>query len=116
MELAPFGIHVVTVQPGTIKSQFGETAEKISSDILRPGSWYASMKEVIKMRAQISQADSTSAGYFAEKLVSRLMLKKPPSIIRIGKKSFLVPVLNKILPIDILDRILVKKFKLDQLK
>lgn len=112
MELSPFGIHVVSVQPGTIKSNFGETAGAVSSRILRPDSWYQSIEESIKRRAKISQIDATSAEDFSKKLVSIVMDRKNHAIVRIGKKSQIFPLLGRLIPIKMLDYIFKKKFGL----
>jgi len=114
MELASFGIKVISVQPGAIKSNFGETADTISSRILRSDSWYESLENCIKTRAKISQVDATSAEDFSRKLVSVAMAKKPPAIVRIGKKSLILPLLGRLFPTNILDYIFRKKFGLSQ--
>ena len=114
MELASFGIKVISVQPGAIKSNFAETADTISSRILRSDSWYESLENCIKTRAKISQADATSAEDFSRKLVSVAMAKKPPAIVRIGKKSLILPLLGRLFPTNILDYIFRKKFGLSQ--
>ncbi len=112
MELAPFGIRVVTVQPGAIHSKFGETAVAIVSTILKEDSVYHSLEDSIINRAKISQIDATPAEYFAKKLVSISKSKHPPAIVRIGKRSFYIPLLKKWLPTALLDFLLKRKFGL----
>ncbi|MGB3199720.1 MAG: SDR family NAD(P)-dependent oxidoreductase [Nodosilinea sp.] len=51
MELAPFGIQVVTVQPGAIHSNFGQAAEQGLVGVLSPDSWYAPLESKIRARA-----------------------------------------------------------------
>ena len=118
MELAPFGINVISVQPGSIKSKFGDTAGSISSGLLKKDSWYTSIEDAIKMRAKSSQIGATSAEDFAEKLVSIVSANKMPAIVRIGKKSTFLPLLKKLLPLRILDYTLQlhKKVRKEEVK
>ncbi|MDD4356106.1 MAG: SDR family oxidoreductase, partial [Smithellaceae bacterium] len=76
IELAPFGISVVTVQPGAIKSKFGEKAS--SSIKLREDSSYAPVAGYVKERAISSQKNPTTAEEFSLKLVDSLFLKTIP--------------------------------------
>lgn len=114
MELAPFGITVVTVQPGAIRSGFGRAA---AEQVAPPAadSWYASIAEQVLGRAQMSQQDATPAEAFAEQLVTLLSRPHPPAIIRLGKKSFQLPFLKRWLPSFLLDRILSRRFGLNRL-
>ncbi len=117
MELAPFGIHVVSVQPGAVKSKFGETAGGITARIIKTGSWYQPIESAIKARAEISQIDALPAEDFSKQLVSAVMTKSPPpAVVRIGKKSLLLPMLKKWLPVKVLDKIFKKKFGLARLE
>ncbi|MCP4344441.1 MAG: SDR family oxidoreductase [Desulfobacterales bacterium] len=114
MELAPFGISVMTVQPGSIKSGFGKAANSTVSRVLKPGSWYSSLENAIRARAEISQADATPADEFARKLADAAMTGKPPAIVRTGKKSLILPLMKNLLPVNIYEGILRKKFGLTQ--
>lgn len=113
MELAPFGINVITVQPGRIQSGFGYAAAKKMGRQDR--SFYAPVAEDISARAAISQQDAMPADVFSKKLVDRLLQEKIPRLIRIGKESTRLPLIKK-LPVNLLDRILIKKFGLEKLK
>ena len=105
MELSIFGIKVVTVQPGGIRTQFGESAKATVSRVFKPESWYQSLSDSIRSRAEVSQVDATPADEFARKLVKTIMVEKPPPIIRIGKKSTIIPLLKKLVSTSILDKI-----------
>jgi NAD(P)-dependent dehydrogenase (short-subunit alcohol dehydrogenase family) len=113
MELVPFGIDVVTVQPGAIKSSLGDNAEKGIK--LDEKSVYAPIAGYVKARATASQKDPTSAEKFSKLLIDKLFQKKIPKIIRLGKQSTLLPLLAK-LPVNQLDRMMSKSFGLDKLK
>ena len=106
---------MVTVQPGGIRTQFGNAAKATVSRVLKPDSWYQSVSDSIKSRAEVSQIDATPADEFARKLVRAVMVEKPPAIIRIGKRSSILPLLKNLVPTRILDEIFKKKFGLTRL-
>lgn len=115
MELSPFGIQVITVQTGGIKSNFGDNADAITSKLLKPNSWYKKVEDVIKMRAKLSQENATPVERFAQKIVDSALMNHPPKVIKTGKKSTLLPFLKQWLPTTILDKIMVNKFGLNRL-
>lgn len=113
MELKPFGINVVTVQPGGIRSSFGDRAADqvhLASD-----SPYQAIRAGVLSRAHESQEDATPAEVFAHELVRQLKRARPPAVIRLGRKSTLLPMLKQLLPTALLDRVLSKRFQLDRL-
>lgn len=113
IELAPFGIDVVTVQPGAIKSDFGKAAA--DSIHLAEKSVYKPIDAFVRARAYASQQDPTPAEEFSKKLIDRLFGKKIPKIIRLGKSSARLPQLAK-LPTDQFDKMMSRGFGLDRLK
>ena len=113
MELAPFGIPVITVQPGGILSSFGASAgTKLS---LAADSAYLPIKEGVLDRAQEGQKNAMPADQFAKLVVEALANPGCPPVIRLGEKSRLLPALKRILPDRVLDGILSKRFKLNEL-
>lgn len=114
MELKPFGIDVITVQPGAIESKFGDNSLANVLQRITPESLYAPLKEAIKARATASQDNPTPAPEFAKILVAQLS-NNPKAVIRIGNGSFGLPLLKRWLPESILDKILSKKFNLPSL-
>lgn len=114
MELAPFGLHVMTVQPGAIRSQFGSTASKGVSERGGRPSAYAAIADAIAARAGASQDHATSAEDFARELADAVLARKPPRQIRIGNGSQAMPWLKRWLPERLLDGALRKRFKLDR--
>ncbi len=115
MELAPFGIKVVTVQPGAVQSQFGARAKQIVEKILRSDSWYAPIESKLLARADASQVKAMPAETFAQKVVSQLIEKNPPPVIRLAPKSKLLPFLKSVFSVSRLDQIFSKKFGLKEL-
>ncbi len=112
MELEVFGIHVMTVQPGAIQSQFGNTAEKSIARVLESTSWYYPVKKAIQARATASQVNATPTRLFARKLAEEILSDTPKAIVRIGKMSRSLPWMKTILPTTILDKMFKDKFGL----
>lgn len=113
LELAPFGISVVTVQPGAIKSGFGEVAARGIG--FSENSVYAPLARYIKARATSSQKDPTTAEEFSQKLINKLFLKTIPKIIRLGKQSARLPLLAN-MPVNQFDKMMSKAYGLNKLK
>ena len=116
MELAPFGIHVITVQPGGIQSQFGATASQGVASRSNASSLYAPVADAIAERANASQQDATPAADFARQMVDAVLKDDPAPVVRIGHGSFLLPFLKRWLPLTRLDRILSRRFGLGRLR
>ena len=114
MELKPFGIDVVNVQPGGIKSSFGSNASKTLS-VLPENSVYSPIEDAVQARAVASQNSPASPEGLAEKVVGIIDSGKRPFVIRYGHGSLAFPLMARWLPRKLINRILSKKFKLDQL-
>jgi NAD(P)-dependent dehydrogenase (short-subunit alcohol dehydrogenase family) len=113
MELAPFGIKVVMVQPGAVKSRLGESGA--SAVALPQDSLYASIAGAIRGRAEASQQNPTPADAFASTVASAVLRDDPPATLRSGRQSFLLPFMRRWLPLKTADRILSRKFGLNAL-
>ncbi|HEY8023454.1 MAG TPA: SDR family NAD(P)-dependent oxidoreductase [Burkholderiaceae bacterium] len=113
MELAPFGIKVMTIQPGGVQSSFGSHAE--AAIRLPADSLYKPVEHGILARARAGQRGATPAEEFVRPIVDALLAGKHP-VIRGGKNSFRLPLLKKLLPIATLDAKLSALFGLDRLK
>lgn len=116
MELAPFGIHVITVQPGAIRSRFGENATAAVERALAPQSLYRSVESAIRARANASQLRATPAEQFAQRVIEKALRKHPPRLIRAGVGSHSAPIMERLLPSRLLDWALMKRFQLDRLR
>lgn len=112
MELAPFGVKVIIVQPGGIKSNLSINADR-ELDRFRK-TVYGPVQEFIVARAHASQEKATPAEIFAKKLVDKLVQENTPSLIRLGKDSRLMPFIAKF-PRAFTDALLCKKFGLNKL-
>lgn len=112
MELKPFGINVISVQPGGIKSEFGNNTLSNTQNLLKEGSIYEKYRESIIERATFSQTRAMDVSAFAKGLVSKILSDNPPALSRKGSGSILLPLLKKVVPERILDYLLMKKFGL----
>ena len=114
MELAPFNVKVVTVQPGAIESKFGDNSLENMSNLIDEQSLYAPLKKSIQDRATASQDNPTPTKEFATELMAQL-LSQPDAVIRIGNGSRALPFIRRWIPIEWVDKLLSKKFGLDSL-
>jgi len=110
MELAPFGIRTITIQPGGVRSSFGDNAEEGMR--LPEGSVYEPMQARIQARAQAGQQGATPTDEFIKPVVDKLLKAKPPMVIRGGKGSFLLVTLKRLLPARAFDQLMAKRFGL----
>ena len=113
MELAPFGVRVVIVQPGGITSNFGHAGEAHAS--LPAGSLYKPIERFVLGRARASQRGAMPVDAFARALAETLVRPDPPAVLRLGTHSTRLPFLKRWLPARLLDRKLGKTFGLDRL-
>ncbi len=114
MELAPFGIRVVSIQPGGVRSSFGEHAE--AAIRLPENSIYKPVESGIRARAQAGQQGATSADDFVVPVAEALLRSSPPRVIRGGANSMRLPLLKRLLPASVFDAKLTKLFGLDALR
>ncbi|HLR17343.1 MAG TPA: SDR family oxidoreductase [Alcanivoracaceae bacterium] len=114
MELAPFGIEVITIMPGAIESEFGNNAARSLADTLPANSVYQPVKQHIAARANASQQNSTPTVGFVAAMVNTITQPHPPAEKRLGNGSTTLPLLKKLLPLAWVDKILQKKFGLNQ--
>ena len=115
MELAPFGIHVITVQPGAIRSRFGENATAAVERTLDPQSIYRPVESAIRARANASQQRATPAEQFAQRVIKKVVRKRPPRLIRAGIGSHSAPIMQRLLPSGLLEQAFMRRFQLYRL-
>lgn len=115
MELAPFGVRVMTVQPGAIRSDFGAAASR-GLDVTAGPSFYAAVADGIAARANASQQHALPAEVLARRIVDAALRPRPPSRLRAGGGARLLPFLATVLPRALRDRLLSRRFGLDRLQ
>lgn len=112
VELKPFDINVVLVQPGAIRSHLGSN----NVDRLKEHEWriYKSFKNSILERASASQNDkSTDAGVFARHVARQVLSSNPPKTIKYGHMTGLFNFLSWS-PLWVRDLFFTKRFKLNK--
>ena len=114
LELAPFAIDVMEVQPGAIASSFGANASAEAEQLIRENSPWWPLREGIRARANASQDNPTPAEDFAAELLTAVRKPTRPVLIRIGNGSRAMPLLARWLPTRLLDKVLKKRFGLDR--
>ena len=114
LELAPFNVRVLEVQPGAIGTHFADNASLEAEQAIREGSAWWAYRENIRARARASQNRPTRAEDFAQALVLTLQKPKVPRLVRIGRGSFALPLLAWLLPKGLLAFVLRRQFGLDR--
>lgn len=114
MELAPFSIEVMEVQPGAIASSFGANASQQAEALINEDSPWWPLREGIRARANASQDNPTPALHFARQLLAAVQANKRPRLLRLGNGSRALPLMATLLPKALLERVLSKRFGLAQ--
>ncbi|MFO1757340.1 SDR family oxidoreductase [Pseudomonas aeruginosa] len=113
LELAPFGVEVLEVQPGAIASNFGASASREMDSVVDERSPWWPLRRQIQARTAASQDNPTSAEDFARQLLAAVQRRPRPPLVRIGNGSRALPALARWLPRGLLERLLKKRFGLD---
>ena len=112
LELAPFGIQVMEVQPGAIASQFASNAQRQADQVLAADSAWWPLREHVQARARASQDNPTSAAEFAKGVLTAVGKSPVPGVVRLGNGSTALPLMARLLPRRLLDWALRKRFGL----
>jgi NAD(P)-dependent dehydrogenase (short-subunit alcohol dehydrogenase family) len=113
MELAAFGIDVILVQPGAVRSNIAASGAVGIERYSREPSRYRAVAREIEQRAYVSQRAPMEADEFARRLVDRVTRRRPPRLIRLGQKARLLPALAW-LPGALRDRLMARRFGLNR--
>lgn len=112
VELNPFGIDIVLVVPGAIRSNFGNA----SSENLHSRQWklFKGFTKAIEERGRASQGGkATDSALFARHVVKKVLSSKPPKQIVFGHMTGLFTVLSWS-PLWVRDLFFSKRFGLDK--
>lgn len=115
LELAPFNIKVMTVQPGAIQSDFGKNAQHSLTGRRHRQSWYAPIEKVISDRAKASQAKPTPTDAFSHALVNAIETRPDTRVFRYGYGSAALPLIARWVPLPLRDWLLSRRFSLHKL-
>ncbi|MEN5199226.1 SDR family oxidoreductase [Pseudomonas wadenswilerensis] len=114
LEVAPFGVRVMEVQPGAIASQFASNAGREAEQLIEEHSPWWPLREGIRARARASQDKPTPAADFARGVLKAVQQPEPTALVRLGNGSRALPLLQAWLPQGLLQRVLKKRFGLDR--
>lgn len=115
LELAPFSIQVMEVQPGAIATSFAKNASHEAEQLISEQSPWWPLREGIRARAKASQDNPTPATDFARDLLRAVQQAEPPRLLRLGNGSRVLPLMAWLLPRKLLDGKLKQRFGLDKI-
>ncbi|MFT3921864.1 MAG: SDR family oxidoreductase [Myxococcales bacterium] len=115
MELTPFGIEVVVVQPGGVRSGLADAAAQDLARYAAPSSRYHRAYAGIEKRARASQDRPMESSAFAREIAAAILAVRAPRVVRAGRGARLYPALSRV-PAPLRDRLLMRNFGLEQLK
>jgi NAD(P)-dependent dehydrogenase (short-subunit alcohol dehydrogenase family) len=115
MELAPFGIDVIVVEPGRVRSSIAESSSVGIERYRGERSRFRAVFEQIRARAGASQDRPMSAESFAGIVSDAILADRPPRIVRSGGGAGLYAAMSH-LPRRLLDRLMIRRFGLDALR
>ena len=114
MELAPFAIRVLEVQPGAIDTSFAKNASAQAEQLIGQQSAWWPVRDGIRARAKASQDNPTAVTAFADAVLKAVQRTRPPMLLRYGNGSRAMPLLAALVPSGLLQKILMKRFGLDK--
>ncbi|OIN48612.1 short-chain dehydrogenase [Pseudomonas azotoformans] len=112
MELAPFGVRVMEVQPGAINTSFAKNAGAQAELLINEQSPWWPLRDGIRARSQASQDKPTPASEFAADVLKAVQQSQPPRLLRSGNGSRALPLMAALLPKGLLEKVLMKRFGL----
>ena len=111
LELAPFGVEVLEVQPGAIASNFGASASREMDSVVDERSPWWPLRRQIQARRGIP--GQSHARRRLRPPVARRRAAPSAPLVRIGNGSRALPALARWMPRGLLERLLKKRFGLD---
>lgn len=107
LELAPFGVKVVTVVTAAVKSNLSDAHP------LPEGSLYTALSDSVKFRAQLSmRSKPMSAEDFSKRVYTQVTKRFPKAVFWEGSNWLKLWVLFYLIPRKIADYVMMRKFKL----
>src|SRR5471032_1118754 len=98
LELAPFDIRVMEVQPGAIASSFANNAGREAEQLISENSPWWPIREGIRARAKASQNNPTPTASLARDLLDAVQKTNPPRLLRLGNGCRALPLMAWLLP------------------
>jgi len=114
MELAPFGVSVMEVQPGAVASKISLNAARQVERLMPENSLWSSLQDAISRRVQASQQFAQPTEAFARQLLAVIERKRRPRLLRLGKGGKTLPLMAHLLPQALLEYVLKRRFALNR--
>ena len=115
MEVEPFGIDVVVVQPGGVRSSISDTASVGLERYAQSDSLYQPVHAQIEARARASQQNPMDTEEFARRVADAVLQTRAPRIVRAGSGARLYPTMSH-LPRPMIHKLMQRRFKLSALE
>lgn len=115
LELAPFDIEVVRIEPGAVRSRFADNAAAAVPNI-GDASPFAPIRHAVAARVRASQDKPMDTHAFAIWLADKITAPKVPAVLRNGRGARALPFMARWLPRSWRERILSRRFHLHKLK
>jgi NAD(P)-dependent dehydrogenase (short-subunit alcohol dehydrogenase family) len=113
MELAPFGIDVVLVEPGLIRSAFKENAARTVARFHRlTDTPYEYVRPMMEERTRVSRQDGISSEACADVVVRVATMPRPPTRILVTPQARFYLWIKRLLPDRAFDALLRRRFGL----
>ncbi len=112
MELAPFGVRVMEVQPGAIDTRFAKNAGAQAELLINEQSPWWPLREGIRARCQASQDNPPRPAGLPARSSRPCNNRQPPRLLRAGNGSRALPLMAALLPKGLLETVLKKRFGL----
>ncbi|TKA55655.1 hypothetical protein B0A49_11957 [Cryomyces minteri] len=107
VELAPFGVKVVTIVTGGVKSRIARTERTLPE-----GSLYVPIDEEYQRRTKHSQEGVMPNETYARSVASQVLKSSPPKWVWEGNKAWLVWFIDAFLPKGFMDVVFTRMFNL----
>ena len=116
LELAPFGIDVVTVAPGRVRSEISKNASADFGRYQGRSSLYGPFVAAMRKRRIASQVRPTETAEFARELADAITRRRAPRLVRLGRGAVLFPTLRRTAPAALFDFVVKRMFGLGALR
>lgn len=96
MELRPFGVSVMLLSTGLVRSRIADNYASHTGVKLPSESAYSAYSEQVEGRLHLSQEVCMDTAVFAKKVVRQVLKKNPPPYLTLGGNSATVGILESI--------------------
>jgi short-subunit dehydrogenase len=109
-ELAPFGLHVVVVEPGAVRTEMlgraiATARELVSTMTPEQSQRYSGLVEAVNKQAVSSTQSGLPADAAAQVIAEAITARKPRTRYTVGRDAALLTLLARLLPDRMLDRV-----------